>query len=374
MRAISRPVSVHDGVGQGDRLIQSGLMEKLVYRQNRITRATHWINLLALIILVMSGFQIFNAHPHLYWGHSSEPDEAFLSIAAANDDGEVRGFFRIYGWQFDTTGVLGVQSTEMGPAARAFPSWLTIPGYFWLAGGRRWHFFFAWLFALNGLLYVVYNIASGHMRKFFLTPKDAARLPAMVLYYLRIRKDSPQEGEYNPLQKMAYTGVFFVLTPLIVLSGMAMSPQLNTAFHWLPAMFGGRQSARSIHFILTFLFIGFTFGHVFMVLVTGVLNNMRSMVTGWYKEKGLEGPEPSIETFKEEMIQEPAELPVSGQLASPKLEEVSPTQETQQADAGAAPQENGIAKSETRKERLGPESSPQTFPTKTHEIKKDIAE
>jgi hypothetical protein len=89
----------------------------------------------------------------------------------------------------------------------------------------------------------------------------------------------------------------------------------------------------------------------------------------------LEGPEPaSIETFKEEMIQEPAELPVSGQLASPKLEEVSPTQETQQAAAGAAPQENGMAKSETREEHLGPESSPQTFPTKTHEIKKDIAE
>ena len=330
-------------------------MEKLVYRQNRITRATHWVNLLALLILVMSGFQIFNAHPHLYWGHSSEPDEAFLSIAAANDDGEVRGFFRIYGWQFDTAGVLGVQNTEMGPAPRAFPSWLTIPGYFWLAGGRRWHFFFAWLFAINGLLYVVYNIANGHMKKFFLTPKDAARLPAMVLYYLRIRKQSPQDGEYNPLQKMAYTGVFFVLTPLVMLSGMAMSPQLDTAFHWLPTMFGGRQSARSIHFILTFLFIGFTFGHVFMVLVTGALNNMRSMVTGWYKEKGLEGPESaSIETFKEEMIQEPAELPVSGQLASPKLEEVSPTQETQQADAGTAPQENGMAKSETRKEHLGP--------------------
>ena len=242
-------------------------MEKLVYRHNRITRATHWVNALALVILVMSGFQIFNAHPHLYWGSTSEPDQAFLSIAAANDDGEVRGFFRIYGWQFDTTGVLGVQNTEMGPAPRAFPSWLTIPGYFWLAGGRRWHFFFAWLFALNGLLYVIYNIANGHMRKFLLTPKDAARVPAMVLYYFRIRKKSPQAGEYNPLQKMAYTSVFFVLTPLIMLSGMAMSPQLNTAFHWLPAMFGGRQSARSIHFILTFLFVGFTFGHVFMVLV-----------------------------------------------------------------------------------------------------------
>jgi Ni/Fe-hydrogenase b-type cytochrome subunit len=350
-------------------------MEKLVYRQNRITRATHWINLLALIILVMSGFQIFNAHPHLYWGHTSEPDQAFLSITAANDDGEARGFFRIYGWQFDTTGVLGVQNTEMGPAPRAFPSWLTIPGYFWLAGGRRWHFFFAWLFTLNGLLYVIYNIATGHLRKFLLTSKDAVRVPAMVLYYLRIRKESPQEAEYNPLQKLAYTSVFFILTPLIMLSGMAMSPQLDAAFHWLPTMFGGRQSARSIHFIFTFLFIGVTFGHVFMVLATGALNNMRSMVTGWYKEKGVEGPEPAaLATSKEEMIQEPARVAVSGQLASAKLEEVSPPQATQQAGAETAPQENGTTKFENRADYLGPESSTQSSQTQTNEAKKEIEE
>jgi Ni/Fe-hydrogenase b-type cytochrome subunit len=350
-------------------------MEKLVYRHNRITRTTHWVNALALVILVMSGFQIFNAHPHLYWGSTSEPDQAFLSIAAANDEGEVRGFFQIYGWRFDTTGVLGVQNTEMGPAPRAFPSWITIPGYFWLAGGRRWHFFFAWLFALNGLLYVIYNIANGHMRKFLLTPKDAARLPAMVLYYLRIRKKSPQEGEYNPLQKMAYISVFFVLTPLIMLSGMAMSPQLDTAFHWLPATFGGRQSARSIHFILTFLFVGFTFGHVFMVLVTGLLNNMRSIVTGWYKEKGSDAPEPTwLHGFKEEMIQKPAKVPVSHQLPSPEVQEIPLAQETLPARVEPAPQDNGISKSATQDAQNGSESPKQLSLTHTNEAKKDIPE
>ncbi|HSE89491.1 MAG TPA: cytochrome b/b6 domain-containing protein [Candidatus Binatia bacterium] len=348
-------------------------MEKLVYRHNRITRATHWMNALVLVILVMSGFQIFNAHPHLYWGSTSEPDEAFLSIAAANEDGEVRGFFRIYGWQVDTTGVLGVQNTELGPAPRAFPSWLTIPGYFWLAGGRRWHFFFAWIFALNGLLYVIYNIANGHLRKFLLTSKDVARIPAMVLYYFRIRKESPQEGEYNPLQKMAYTSVFLILTPLIMLSGMAMSPQLDTAFHWLPAMFGGRQSARSIHFILTFLFIGFTFGHVCMVLMTGILNNMRSMVSGWYKKEVSDVPEPlSLQTFKEQMIQKPSGVPASRQLPEAKLEELS--EETNQPPADAAQQDNGISKAATKDEQLGPENSTQTATTHTHEAKKDIAE
>jgi Ni/Fe-hydrogenase b-type cytochrome subunit len=350
-------------------------MEKPVYRHNRITRTTHWVNALALAILVMSGFQIFNAHPHLYWGSTSEPDQAFLSIAAANDDGEVRGFFRIYGWQLDTTGVLGVQNTAMGPAPRAFPSWLTIPGYFWLAGGRRWHFFFAWIFALNGLLYVIYNIANGHMRKFLFTPKDAARVPAMVLYYLRVRKKSPQESEYNPLQKMAYTSVFFAVTPLIILSGMAMSPQLNTAFHWLPAMFGGRQSARSIHFILTFLFVGFTFGHVFMVLMTGVLNNMRSIVTGWYKEKGSDVAEPAwLQGFKEEMIQKPARVPVSHQLPSPELEEIPPAQETLPARVEPTQEDKDTSKSATEDAQISPESSQQTLPTHNNEAKKDIVE
>lgn len=350
-------------------------MENLVYRHNRITRATHWIDALAIMILVMSGFQIFNAHPHLYWGNISEPDRAFLSIAATSDDGEVRGFFRIYGWKLDTTGVLGAQNTDMGPTPRAFPSWITVPGYFWLAGGRRWHFFFAWIFVLNGLLYLIYNLANGHLRKFLFTARDAARVPAMVLYYLRIRGSSPQEGEYNPLQRMAYTSVFFVLTPLIMLSGMAMSPQLNTAFHWLPVMFGGRQSARSIHFILTFLFVSFTFGHVFMVVMTGIFNNMRSMVTGWYREKGPDISEPGwVQNFKEEMIQKPAKVPVLHQLSSPDVEEVRPVEETLPARIEPEEQNKDISKSATQDAQIPLESPKQVLLTYTDEAKKDKSE
>jgi Ni/Fe-hydrogenase b-type cytochrome subunit len=260
-------------------------MSALIYRHNRITRFTHWINALALLILFMSGLQIFNAYPNLHWGSKAEPDEAFFSIYAMEENGQVRGYTEFYGLRAETTGWLGIQNTDMGPAPRAFPSWLTIPGYFWLAGGRRWHFFFAWVFVLNGLLYFLYNVVTGHVRKFVLSPPDTKKIFPMILYYLRLRRESPQEGEYNPLQKMAYTGVFFILTPLIILSGMAMSPQLDVAFNWLPAMFGGRQSARTIHFMLTFLFVLFTFGHIFMVITTDVLNNMRSMTTGWYVEK-----------------------------------------------------------------------------------------
>jgi len=257
----------------------------LVYRHNRVTRLTHWLNALALLILFMSGLQIFNADPLLYWGNTSEPNRAFFSIGATDDDGELRGYLQLYGRQIDTTGYLGVQQGDVAASARAFPSWLTIPGYYSLAGARRWHFFFGWLFALNGLLYILFNLASGHLRKFFFTLGDAKKVHSMVAYYLRLRKQSPQDGEYNPLQKMAYTGVFVVLTPLVLLSGMAMSPQLNVAFNWLPAVLGGRQSARAMHFILAFGFLFFVFGHVFMVLTQGFFNNMRSMTTGWYKEK-----------------------------------------------------------------------------------------
>src|SRR5919197_813494 len=214
-------------------------MPVLFYRHNSITRFTHWMDAIILVVLFMSGLQIFNAFPQLHWGSKAEPEEAFFSITASNNDGDIRGTTDLFGW----------------------------------------------LFVLNGLLYFVFNFFNGHMRKFLFTPRDAARVPAMILYYLHLRRASPQDSEYNPLQKMAYTSVFLVLTPLVLLSGLAMSPQLNVAFNWLPAAFGGRQSARSIHFILAFAFLLFTFGHVFMVLTTGFFNNMRSMVTGWYREK-----------------------------------------------------------------------------------------
>jgi Ni/Fe-hydrogenase b-type cytochrome subunit len=257
----------------------------LVYRHNRITRLSHWLNALALMILLMSGLMIFNAHPHIYWGHTSEPDKALLSIGATERGGATRGYLEILGMKINTTGVLGVQRTANGTTQRAFPSWATVPGYYSLAGARRWHFFFGWLFSLTGLIYVAYNLAVGHMKKFLFTPADAARVPAMIAYYLKLRKDSPQIGEYNPLQKLAYTSVFLLLAPIILLSGMSMSPQLNVAFNWLPAVFGGRQSARTIHFVIAFGILFFAFGHVFMVVTQGFFNNMRSMITGWYREK-----------------------------------------------------------------------------------------
>jgi len=314
----------------------------LVYRHNRVTRSTHWINALALMILFMSGLQIFNAHPRLYWGSTSEPERAFFSIAAAGDDGDLRGYVRLYGFEADTTGFLGVQPGVFGPTARAFPSWLTVPGYYSLAGARRWHFFFGWLFALNGILYVVYNLAVGHLRKFFITLSDAKRIPAMVGYYLHLRSQSPQQGEYNPLQKLAYTSVFVILTPAVLLSGMAMSPQLNVAFHWLPALFGGRQSARAFHFILAFAFLFFVFGHVFMVLTQGVFNNMRSMITGWYREKLF----PMMETVSAPLPKQsaPSQTTVAEEPRDEKAVEAAATPLIQEPAAAPPQAETGEKK------------------------------
>ncbi|NIO08703.1 MAG: hypothetical protein GTO40_12110 [Deltaproteobacteria bacterium] len=265
------------------------------YRHNFVTRLTHWINALALLILIMSGLQIFNAYPNLHWGHTSEPEEAFFTISATEEAGEIIGYVRFYNWSVNTTGFLGIQNTPEGPFPRAFPSWLTIPGFFWLAGGRRWHFFFAWVFVLNGLFYFVYNLITGHLRKF---------MPASQFQLMG----------YSAWQKIIYLGVFLILTPVVIVSGLAMSPQLNVAYHWLPELFGGRQSARSIHFLATLVFALFTFGHVFMVLVSGFVNNMRSMITGWYAQEVRyaqrapvradapteESKEPAVLPFKED--------------------------------------------------------------------------
>jgi Ni/Fe-hydrogenase b-type cytochrome subunit len=338
-------------------------MEELVYRHNCITRATHWVNALALMILFMSGLMIFNAHPNLYWGSTSEPEKAFFSISAVNQNGELRGYVQLYGQQINTTGFLGVQEGVLGLSERAFPSWLTVPGYYSLASSRRWHFFFGWLFTLNGLLYVLYNLAVGHLRKFLFTPTDAAKVPAMIAYYLHMRKQSPQEGEYNPLQKLAYTSVFVILTPLVLLSGMAMSPQLNVAFNWLPAMFGGRQSARTIHFILAFGFLAFTFGHVFMVLTQGVLNNMRSMTTGWYRERFAPSNDEPKPQAKNELKSE--ELGPTAQKQEIEIEPIAatPPQLKDDETVGFPPTENTPAPPadssvEERKEEKDVETKP----------------
>jgi thiosulfate reductase cytochrome b subunit len=251
------------------------------YRHTLPVRLTHWLNVLCLPILVMSGLQIFNAHPRLYWGNRSDRDHALLSLqAVVTDSGALKGVSTVFGWTFETTGLFGVS----GGVPRGFPAWATMPSGRWLAMGRRWHFFFAWLFTLNGLAFGLYALCGRHLwRHLWPTWQDVRGLGRTLLAHLLLRRPTGEAAKrYNVLQKLAYAGVVFVLGPLIVLTGLAMSPQIDASFPWLLTLFGGRQAARTIHFGVCFAFVGFTLVHLGMVTVTGLWNNLRSMVTGWY--------------------------------------------------------------------------------------------
>ncbi len=133
-----------------------------ISRHSAIVRITHWVNFLCLTILLMSGLQIFNAHPALYWGQASDFEHPLIAMAPYRDEqGGLHGVTTVLGHDFDTTGVLGVSSApDGGLQARGFPAWATLPGEQWLAMGRRWHFFFAWLFVFNGLAYLVSGLVA----------------------------------------------------------------------------------------------------------------------------------------------------------------------------------------------------------------------
>jgi thiosulfate reductase cytochrome b subunit len=258
---------------------------RVILRHSALVRVTHWINALCFFILLMSGLQIFNAHPALYWGNKSTFSDPFLALTAQQkNDGPLEGVTTIFGKSFTTTGVLGASPGDNGELTeRGFPSWVTIPSYQDLATGRRWHFFFAWLLVLNGSLYVVNLLSGRHIGDFLPSGRELRSIPASIWAHARLHFPKGDEAlHYNVLQKLAYLAVIIAL-PILVLAGLTMSPGIDAAFPWLVELFGGRQSARAIHFILAFALLGFVIVHVVMVLISGVVNNMVSMITGRYK-------------------------------------------------------------------------------------------
>ena len=260
---------------------------EVIYRHRLPVRIMHWINVLALTVLFMSGLNIFEAHPALYWGKSSYTGRpAVLEIGAREDAaGQPEGYTRILGHEFVTTGFLGVHRTADGMTVDAFPPWLTIPSARWLSAARSWHFFFAWLFVINGLCNLAWTIASRHLARDLLpTDADLRGIGASIRDHLRLRHPAGEAAKrYNVLQKLAYLVVIFVLLPLVVLMGLGMSPRLDTLFGGWVDVFGGRQSVRTLHFIVAWLLVAFAAVHVFEVIVTGLWNNVRSMITGRYR-------------------------------------------------------------------------------------------
>ncbi len=252
----------------------------LIYRTRLPVRIWHWINALAIFVMLMSGATIFNAHPRLYWGvYGANFDEPWLVIGHRGQE----GYLALLGLEIPTTGFLGFTEN----AARAFPPLVTIPNYYSLAEGRQWHFFFAWVLVISAVLYVLYSLFSKHLVRDLALKADERKLAHLwhdITQHARLRFPTGEAARaYNPLQKIAYLVVIFVLIPLVVLTGMTMSPMLNAAFPWLLDIFGGRQSARSIHFLCAACFAAFIFVHLVMVVLAGPFNELRSMVTGWYR-------------------------------------------------------------------------------------------
>ncbi len=285
--------------------VQPAYASRTILRHRWPLRWMHWINLVCMVILVGSGLQIFNAHPALYWGEvSTFEDPVFAAQAVRGASGKARGITTIGDTTFDTTGVLGVSTrAEDGVALRrGFPMWATIPGSKSLALGRRWHFFFAWAWVINGALYLAWSLASRHLtRDLAMQRRDWREIPRSILDHLRFRHPVGDEAaRYNPLQKLAYLGVLFVLAPLAVLTGLAMSPQMDTVLGWWLQLVGGRQSARTLHFIVMGLFVLFTLVHVLMVVYAGPINEMRSMITGRFKVRS-----PPRESSRPDPAQEP---------------------------------------------------------------------
>ncbi|MFM5917114.1 MAG: cytochrome b/b6 domain-containing protein [Novosphingobium sp.] len=239
----------------------------LVRRHKLVTRLWHWTNLVAVTVMLMSGLMIFNAHPRLYWGQygtntPGRPDPAWLDLSHVNG---------------------GVP----------FPGWITIPSHYSLADARLWHFAFAWILGLAIAGYLLWSLVSGHIKR-DLAPRPAELTPSHLWHDIKehaaLRFPTGAAAlQYNILQKLAYGGVLFVLLPGVILTGLTMSPGMNAAWPFLLDLFGGRQSARSLHFLCAFGLVAFFFVHIAMVVLAGPVNEVRSMITGWYRlprEKG----------------------------------------------------------------------------------------
>ncbi len=213
------------------------------------TRLWHWLNLLCVVVLFMSGLTISNAHRRLYWGD----------------------------WGFEAS-----QAWLMVPR---FPDWMTIPGYYSLAVARDWHILMAWPFALGLLFMWIAMMINRHFKRDIVTKPREWRPSAIwrdVVEHLKLNFDH-HEGKYNFLQKLAYGLVLGVFLPMMIFTGISISPGMEPTFGWLVDLLGGRQSARSLHFIFAFAIAGFFIVHVLLVILSGPIRQMRDMITGGRK-------------------------------------------------------------------------------------------
>ena len=241
-------------VPAASQLQQGAERRRAVLRHSGAVRVTHWLTFAASLALLVSGLGIVVSHPRFYWGE----------VGNVN----TRPLFTI-----------------PIPASRA-----TVPtGYHYVVAdmngwGRYLHFEAAWLLVLTALVYLAYGVFSGHFRRNLLPARGERSLRACMerlRAYARFKFSLPAEGSsYNVLQRLAYLAVIFVLFPLLIWTGLAMSPSFTSAYPATAALLGGRQSARTIHFFLTGILVLFVAVHVAMVALSGFRSRMRAMIVG----------------------------------------------------------------------------------------------
>ena len=255
------------------------------YRHTLPVRIAHWVNALCLVVLVMSGLQIFNAHP-LSIGEIGRIGTTRCCPSVRCGRRPVRS--KVSRRSSAMLSIRPVYSGYSDHRGRAFPVWATLPGPQWLAMGRQWHLFFAWMFVITGAIFVGYGLLSRHVsRDLVPTTVDLRHIGRAIKDHLLLHHPEGEAAtQYNVLQKLAYLFVLVVFAPVILLTGLGMSPMIDAAFPWLLPLLGGRQGARTLHFISCFSFVGFVAVHVLQVVMTGFVNNMRSMITGWFAIKG----------------------------------------------------------------------------------------
>ena len=258
---------------------------EVIYRHTVLVRISHFINAVVIFLMIGSGLNIFNAHPRLYWGQrGDEYDPALASIGARHGaNGAVQGVTHLGSMMFNTTGVLGASLSHGHMVGLAWPSWIILPGFQDLADARRWHFFFAWILIGNGLLYLIWSLLISHLqRDLWPTWKDRKSIPRSVGEHAR---NSDPTGEaakrYDVLQKLAYLGLIAMMLGMVA-TGLTMSPGIDAFAPWLLDLFGGRQSARTLHFIFASGVVLFILVHVAEVFLAGPLNEIRSIITGDY--------------------------------------------------------------------------------------------
>ena len=226
-------------------------LPRIVYRHAVATRVWHWINAVTVFVMIGSGLTILNAHPHLYWGqYGANYDQPWLNTPH-------------------------------------WPSWLTIPSSYNLALARRWHLTFALVLAFGLAIFMLASLINRHFqRDLRVRVKEVAPKGLLDDAIAHAKFDFRNHANpiaYNTLQKLSYVATIFVLIPLMILTGLAMSPAMDAAWPWLLDIFGGRQSARSIHFIAMTLLVGFIIVHLALVILAGPLGEVMSMITGWWR-------------------------------------------------------------------------------------------